>query len=97
MPAFSATLLNEYLWFTGNIRLYSAHGGRYAYIHVFSLSVSSHRWQRFDAEVTVSKKVARAITDIVARSPHPAFRKRCHRLIKVLLGVVNDVPTLTFL
>ncbi|RDX53358.1 hypothetical protein OH76DRAFT_1215253 [Lentinus brumalis] len=40
--------------------------------------------ERFDAEVRVSRNVARAITDIVARSPHTAFRKRCHRLIKAM-------------
>ncbi|RPD77761.1 hypothetical protein L226DRAFT_331294 [Lentinus tigrinus ALCF2SS1-7] len=52
--------------------------------------------ERFDAEVAVSRKVVRTITDIVARSPHTLFRKRCHRLIKVLLGVVTTVPALTF-
>ncbi|KAI0720533.1 hypothetical protein C8T65DRAFT_292766 [Cerioporus squamosus] len=40
--------------------------------------------ERFDAEVAVSSKVARAITDIVDRSPHTAFRKSCHRMIKAM-------------
>ncbi|KAI0770362.1 hypothetical protein C8Q74DRAFT_894488 [Fomes fomentarius] len=40
--------------------------------------------KRFDAEVAVSIKIARAITDIIARSPQGRFKKRSHRMLKVL-------------
>ncbi|KAH9854747.1 hypothetical protein C2E23DRAFT_64435 [Lenzites betulinus] len=40
--------------------------------------------ERYDSEVAASLKVARAVVDIVARSPHPHFRKQARRLIKTM-------------
>ncbi|KAI0667582.1 hypothetical protein C8Q78DRAFT_311030 [Trametes maxima] len=40
--------------------------------------------QRYDAEVATSAKIARAVADIVARSPNAEFSKKSRRLIKAL-------------
>ncbi|KAI0356437.1 hypothetical protein OH77DRAFT_1423379 [Trametes cingulata] len=40
--------------------------------------------ERFDAEVAASAKIARAIADIIARSPHAQFRKKARRLLKAM-------------
>lgn len=39
--------------------------------------------QRYDAEVAASLKLARAVTDIISRSPHAQFRRHSRRLLKV--------------
>ncbi|KAI0632182.1 hypothetical protein C8Q77DRAFT_1197416, partial [Trametes polyzona] len=38
--------------------------------------------QRYDVEIAASLKLARAVTDVIARSPHSQFRRQSQRLLK---------------
>ncbi|KAI8986097.1 hypothetical protein BD414DRAFT_487653 [Trametes punicea] len=56
--------------------------------------VLSRGSQRYDAEVAASAKIARAIANVVTRSPHARFWKQSHRFLKVCHVFVLCVPRL---